>query len=72
MNADHELLMKKKKTNWVFLWKSVGRKIGRIVVVGATLLLIYSLFAIWGIILLVMTALAKTGDILRAEAQERK
>ncbi|MBT4311495.1 MAG: hypothetical protein HN736_09325 [Anaerolineae bacterium] len=72
MNADHELLMKKKKTNWVLLWKSVGRKIGRIVVVGATLLLIYSLFAIWGIILLVMTALAKTGDILRAEAQERK
>ena len=71
MNADHELLMKKKKTNWVLLWKSVGRKIGRIVVVGATLLLIYSLFAIWGIILLVMTALAKTGDILRAEAQER-
>jgi hypothetical protein len=72
MNADHELIMKKKKTNWVFLWKSVGRKIGQIVVVGATLLLIYSLFAIWGIILLVMTALAKTGDILRAEAQERK
>ena len=72
MNADHELLMKRKKTNWVLLWKSVGRKIGRIVVVGATLLLIYSLFAIWGIILLVMTALAKTGDILRAEAQERK
>ena len=72
MNADHELLMKKKKTNWVLLWKSVGRKIGRIVVVGATLLLIYSLFAVWGIILLVMTALAKTGDILRAEAQERK
>ena len=72
MNVDHELLMKKKKTNRVLLWKSVGRKIGRIVVVGATLLLIYSLFAIWGIILLVMTALAKTGNILRAEAQERK
>ena len=72
MNADHELLMKRKKTNWVLLWKSVGRKIGRIVVVGATLLLIYSLFAIWGIILLVMTALAKTANILRAEAQERK
>jgi hypothetical protein len=72
MNVDHELLMKKKKTNRVLLWKSVGRKIGQIVVVGATLLLIYSLFAIWGIILLVMTALAKTGDILRAEAQEGK
>jgi hypothetical protein len=72
MNADHELLMKKKKTNWVLLWKSVGRKIGQIVVVGATLLLIYYLFAIWGIILLVMTALAKMGDILRGEAQERK
>ena len=72
MNADHELLMKKKKTNWVLLWKSVGRKIGRIVVVGATLLLIYSLFAIWGIILLVMTVLTKAGAILKGEAQERK
>jgi len=54
------------------LWKAAGRKIGQIVVVGVTLLLIYYLFAIWGIILLVMTALAKAGAILRGEAQERK
>ncbi len=69
---EHEMLMRKKKTNRVLLWKSVGRKIGQIVVVGATLLLIYSLFALWGIILLVMSVLAKAGTILRGEAQKKK
>ncbi len=64
---EDEMLKEKKKINWGFLWKSAGRKIGRIVVVGATLLLIYYLFAIWGIILLVMAVLAKAGTILRGE-----
>ena len=69
---EHEMLKERKKINWGLLWKATGRKIGQIVVVGITLLLIYYLFAIWGIILLVMTALAKAGAILKGEAQERK
>ena len=69
---EHEMLVRKKKINWGLLWKATGRKIGQIVVVGITLLLIYYLFAIWGIILLVMTVLAKAGAILKGEAQERK
>jgi hypothetical protein len=69
---EDEMLVRKKKINWGLLWKATVRKIGQIVVVGVTLLLIYYLFAIWGIILLVMTVLAKAGDILRGEAEERK
>ena len=69
---EDEILVRKKKINWGLLWKATGRKIGQIVVVGITLFLIYYLFAIWGIILLVMAILAKMGNILRGEAQERK
>jgi hypothetical protein len=69
---EHEMLKERKKINWGLLWKATGRKIGQIVVVGITLLLIYYLFAVWGIILLVMTVLAKAGAILKGEAQERK
>ena len=69
---EHEMLVRKKKINWGLLWKATGRKIGQIVVVGVTLLLIYYLFAVWGIILLVMSVLAKAGAILKGEAEERK
>jgi hypothetical protein len=68
----HEMLARKKKINWGLFWKATVRKIGQIVVVGVTLLLIYYLFAVWGIILLVMSVLAKAGTILKGEAQERK
>ena len=69
---EDEILVRKKKINWGLLWKATGRKIGQIVVVGITLFLIYYLFAVWGIILLVMSVLAKAGAILKGEAEERK
>ena len=53
------------------LWKRAWRKIGEIVVLTLTLILIYYLLAFWGVIVLIMAGFAKAGVILRREATDR-
>ncbi|MBT7988818.1 MAG: hypothetical protein HN769_02935 [Anaerolineae bacterium] len=72
MNAEDELLPDRKKLSMTFSWRSLWRKFWQIVVVGATLVCIYYLFALWGVILLVILALRQVRAILHREAQRRR
>lgn len=70
MNADKKLTYPTKKTSPLSL-KSLWTGFWRIVVVGFTLACIYYLFAIWGVILLVILAGRQVRKILHQEAQRR-
>jgi len=72
MNAEDELLPDRKKLSMIFFWRSLWRKFWQIVVVGATLVCIYYLFALWGVILLVILAGRQVRAILHREAQRRR
>ena len=68
MNAENELTFQTKKTvslSWQSLWKGFWR----VVITGVTLACIYYLFAIWGVILLVILAWRQVRKVLRWEAQ---
>jgi uncharacterized membrane protein YoaK (UPF0700 family) len=70
MNAENELSFHTKKTMPLPL-KSLWLGFWRIVVTGATLACIYYLFAVWGVILLVILAGRQVRAVLRGEAQRR-
>ncbi len=65
MSAKTELPEAEYSNNVKSLWKKIWRKIGEIVVVMITLILTYYFLALWGVIALVLAAIAKAGDILR-------
>lgn len=71
MNAKRELSEAGKTSKAKTLWKKAWRKIGEIVVVTITLILIYYFLALWGVIVLIMAGFAKIGVILRREATDR-
>lgn len=68
MNAENELTTHVKTP---LSWRSLWQGFWRIVVVGATLVCIYYLFAIWGVILLVILAGRQVRAVLRREAQRK-
>ena len=70
MNAENELITHAKKTPSLF-WRSLWQGFWRIVVVGATLVCIYYLFAVWGMILLVILAGRQVRAVLHREAQRK-
>ena len=70
MSAKRELSEAGKTSKEQSLWKKVWRKIGEIVVLTLTLILIYYLLAFWGVIVLIMAGFAKAGLILRREATD--
>ena len=71
MSAKRELPEAKKNSRTKPLWERVWRKIGEIVVVTLTLILVYYLLAFWGVIALIMAGFAKAGLILKREAADR-
>ena len=68
MNAENALSAQAKKTV-PFSPKALWQGFWRIVVVGATLVCIYYLFAVWGVILLVILAGRQVRAVLHREAQ---
>ncbi|MBT7069452.1 MAG: hypothetical protein HN855_10735 [Anaerolineae bacterium] len=68
MNAENELTFHTKKSMPLPL-KSLWRGFWRIVITGATLACIYYLFALWGVILLVILAGRQVRAVLHREAQ---
>ncbi|MBT7069442.1 MAG: hypothetical protein HN855_00715 [Anaerolineae bacterium] len=68
MNAENVLSAQPKKTV-PFSLKSLWLGFWRIVVVGAMLVCIYYLFAVWGVILLVILAGRQVRAVLHREAQ---
>ena len=70
MNAENELTSHKKKTLPLFL-RSLWVKFWRGIVVGMTLFCTYSLFAVWGLIMLVILAARQIRKVLYWEAQQR-
>ena len=70
MNAENELRTHTKKPPILF-WRSLWLGFWRIVVLGVTLACIYYLFALWGVILLVILAGRQVRAVLRWEAQRR-
>ena len=68
MNAENMLSPQPKKTVPLSL-KSLWLGFWRIAVMGATLACIYYLFALWGVILLVILAGRQVRAVLRWEAQ---
>ena len=71
MSAKRELPEAKKNSKGKSLWKRSWRKIGEIVVLTLTLILVYYLLAFWGVIALIMAGFAKAGVILRREAAKK-
>jgi hypothetical protein len=71
MNAENELTSHKKKT-LPLSWRSLWRGLWRSVVVGVTLFCTYSLFALWGVIMLVILAARQIRKVLHWEAQQRR
>ena len=70
MNAENELSFHTKKSMPLPL-KSLWQGFWRIVITGVTLACIYYLFAVWGVILLVILAGRQVRAVLRGEAQRR-
>ena len=70
MNADKQALNTQEKSSTHF-WQALWIGFWRLVVVGVTLACIYYLFAIWGVILLVILAGRQVRKVLRWEAQRR-
>ncbi len=70
MNAENELTFHTKKSMPLPL-KSLWQGFWRIVVMGVTLLCIYYLFAVWGVILLVILAGRQVRAVLHREAQRK-
>ena len=70
MNAENALSAQPKKTV-PFSLKSLWQGFWRTVVVGVTLACIYYLFALWGVILLVMLAGRQVRAVLHREAQRK-
>ena len=71
MSAKREFPEAGKTRKWKTLWERVWRKIGEIVVVTLTLILVYYLLAFWGVIALIMAGFAKAGVILRRQAAKK-
>ena len=67
MSPQEKFPERENTSNMQSLWK----KIGEIVVLTITLILIYSLLAFWGVIVLIMAGFAKAGVILRREATKK-
>lgn len=70
MNAENELVAPIKKVSPLST-KALWQGFWRIVVVGATLVCIYYLFALWGVILLVILAGRQVRAVLHREAQRK-
>lgn len=68
MNAEYELTAHTKAS---LFRQSLWQGFWRIVAMGATLACIYYLFAVWGVILLVILAGRQVRVVLRWEAQRR-
>ncbi len=71
MSAETEVSEARKTSKVKSLWKRIWRKIGEVLVVMATLILIYYLLAVWGVIALILAGFAKAGLILKREATKR-
>jgi hypothetical protein len=71
MSAETEVSEAEKNNQMKSLWKRIWRKIGEVLVVTVTLILIYYLLAVWGVIVLIMAGFAKAGVILKREATKR-
>ena len=71
MSAKRELSETGKTSKGKSLWRRAWRKIGEIVVLTLTLILVYYLLAFWGVIALIMAGFAKAGLILKREAADR-
>ena len=71
MSAKRKLPEAKKNSKVKSLWRRAWRKIGEIVILTITLILIYYFLALWGVIALIMAGFAKAGLILRREATRK-
>jgi len=71
MNAENELAPRTKKTS-PSIWQSLWTGFWRIVILGMTLACIYYLFALWGVIMLVILAARQIRKVLHWEAQQRR
>lgn len=69
MNAENELTH---TTRMSFMsWRSLWLRLWRFVVTGVMLFCIYYLFALWGVILLVILTWRQVRKVLRWEAQRK-
>ena len=71
MSTKRKLPETKRNSKTKPLWERAWRKVGEIVVLTLTLILIYYFLALWGVIVLIMAGFAKAGVILRREATDR-
>jgi hypothetical protein len=71
MNAENELTPHINKPS-LSIWQSLWMGFWRVVVLGLTLACIYYLFALWGVILLVILVFRQVRKVLHWEAQQRR
>jgi uncharacterized membrane protein YoaK (UPF0700 family) len=71
MNAENELAPHTNKPSPP-IWQSLWTGFWRVVVLGLTLACIYYLFALWGVILLVILVFRQVRKVLHWEAQRKR